>query len=103
MVWYCGTVGFCVFIGDSSTMRFSHSIFALLLVLPACSSTNRMLKAQPVGLSPFFEQPWLAQDARAQLGFQKIWTTPDPQLLAQGKAKRKLFIAPVTLRYTTIS
>ncbi len=99
MVWYCGAVEFCVFIGDSSTMRFPHLIFALLLVLPACSSTNRMLKAQPVGLSPFFEQPWLAQDAREQLGFQKIWTTPDPQLLAQGKTKRKLFIAPVTLHY----
>lgn len=80
-------------------MRFPHSIFALLLLVPACSSTNRMLKAQPVALSPFFEQPWLAQDARAQLGFQKIWTTPDPKLLAQGKAKRKLFIAPVTLHY----
>ena len=80
-------------------MRFPHSIFALLLVLPACSSTNRMLKAKPVGLSPFFEQPWLAQDASAQLGFQKVWTTPDPKVLAEGKAKRKLYIAPVTLHY----
>ncbi|WP_395739766.1 DUF3313 family protein [Prosthecobacter sp.] len=81
-------------------MRFPHSFFLLLLfVLPACSSTNRMLKAQPVQLSPFFEQPALAQDAAAQLGFQKVWTTPDPKVLAAGKAKRKLFIAPVTLRY----
>ncbi|WP_294402360.1 DUF3313 family protein [Prosthecobacter sp.] len=83
----------------SPSMRFPHSIFALLLVLPACSSTNRMLKAKPVALSPFFQQPWLAQDASAQLGFQKIWTTPDPKLLAEGKAKRKLYIAPVTLNY----
>jgi hypothetical protein len=80
-------------------MRFLHTLFALLLALPACSSTNRLLKAQPVGLSPFFEQPWLAQDASKQLGFQKIWTTPDPQVLAAGKAKRKLYIAPVTLAY----
>lgn len=80
-------------------MRYLHPIFALLLVLPACSSTNRMLKAKPVGLSPFFEQPWLAQDASEQLGFQKIWTTPDPQLLVEGKAKRKLYIAPATLHY----
>ena len=70
-----------------------------MIVLSACSSTNRLLKAKPVGLSPFFEQPWLAQDASEQLGFQKIWTTPDPQVLAAGKAKHKLHIAPVTLRY----
>lgn len=80
-------------------MRFMHFIFVLLLALPACSSTNRMLKAKPAGLSPFFEQPWLAQDAREQLGFQKVWTTPDPQVLAEGKAKRKLYIAPVTLHF----
>lgn len=81
-------------------MRFPQLFFALLLlVLPACSATNRALKARPVTLSPFFEQPWLAQDAREQLGFQKIWTTPDRQLLAAGMAKRKLYIAPVTLAY----
>lgn len=81
-------------------MRFPHPIFALLLlVLPACSSTNRLLKAKPVALSPFFEQPWLAQDASEQLGFQKVWTTPDHKVLAQGMAKRKLYIAPVTLNY----
>ena len=80
-------------------MRFLHSIFALLLALPACSSMNRMLKAKPVALSPFFEQPWLAQDASKQLGFQKVWTTPDPGVLAVGKAKRKLYIAPVSLDY----
>ncbi|WP_395750884.1 DUF3313 family protein [Prosthecobacter sp.] len=81
-------------------MRFPHSIFVVLMILlSACSSTNRMLKAHPAQLSPFFEQPALAQDAAAQLGFQKVWTTPDPKVLAAGKAKRKLFIAPVTLRY----
>lgn len=82
-------------------MRFLHSILVLLLLalLPACSSTNRMLKAHPVALSPFFEQPSLAQDASEQLGFQKTWTTPDSRVLAAGRAKRKLFIAPVTLNY----
>ncbi len=71
----------------------------MVLVLPACSSTNRLLKAQPVALSPFFEQPWLAQDGSKQLGFQKVWTTPDPRVLAEGMAKRKIYIAPVTLNY----
>jgi Protein of unknown function (DUF3313) len=58
-----------------------------------------MLKAKPLALSPFFEQPWLAQDAREQLGFQKVWTTPDRQVLVEGMKKRKLYIAPVTLAY----
>ncbi|MFN0078483.1 MAG: DUF3313 family protein [Prosthecobacter sp.] len=82
-------------------MRFPHLLSAslLLMALSACSSTNRLLKARPVGLSPFFEQPWLAQDAREQLGFQKVWTTPDRQVLVAGGAKRKLYIAPVTLAY----
>jgi hypothetical protein len=98
-VCHCGVDG-CVFIMTLSIMRFPHSIFVLLLiVLPACSSTNRLLKAKPAGLSSFFEQPWLAQDAGSQLGFQKVWTTPDPKVLAAGMAKRKLCIAPVTLNY----
>jgi len=82
-------------------MRFPHLFSALLLsmALPACSSKNRMLKAKPVALSSFFEQPWLAQDAREQLGFQKVWTTPDRKVLADGIKKRKLYIAPVTLAY----
>ena len=81
-------------------MRPWFLIFVLLLLaLPACSSMNRMLKAKPIALSPFFEQPWLAQDASKQLGFQKVWTTPDPKVLAVGKTKRKLYIAPVTLNY----
>jgi len=82
-------------------MRFPHLFSAgvLLMALSACSATNRALKARPVALSPFFEQPGLAQDARAQLGFQKIWTTPDRSVLAAGMAKRKLYLAPVTLAY----
>jgi hypothetical protein len=81
-------------------MRFPHSIFALLLLgLPACSAANRLLKAKPLGLSPFFEEPWLAQDASKQLGFQKVWITPDSQMLAAGMAKRKLYIAPLRLEY----
>lgn len=82
-------------------MRCPHFYLVLLILplLPSCSSANRMLKARPVALSPFFEQPQLAQDAREQLGFQKVWTTPDRQVLAAGMAKRKLYIAPVTLAY----
>lgn len=86
-------------------MRCSHftvllplALF-LSLILPACGSANRLLKARPVALTPFFEQPQLAQDAREQLGFQKVWTTPDRQALAASLGKKKLFIAPVTLAY----
>lgn len=72
---------------------------ALLAILSSCSFGNRMLKARPTAPSPFFEQPRLAQDASRHLPFQKVWTTPDPNILAKGKAKKKLFIAPVTLHF----
>lgn len=86
-------------------MRHPHIalqlLFALSLsvLLPSCGSANRMLKARPVALTPFFEHPQLAQDARKQLGFKKIWTTPDRAVLAESLTKRKLYIAPVTLAY----
>lgn len=70
-----------------------------LLALTSCGSTNRLLKARPAKLTPFFELPQLAQDARKQLGFQKIWTTPDRAALAASLTKKKLYIAPVTLAY----
>jgi hypothetical protein len=81
-------------------MRFPH-LFSLLLLLPlsSCSSANRLLKARPVPLSTFFEQPHLAQDARGHLPFQTVWSTPDPQVLTACQARRKLYIAPVTLAF----
>jgi len=90
----------CVFIITLSVMRFPHFLSLLLaLTLPACSSANLLLKARPAGLSPFFEQPSLAQDARGHLPFQVVWVTPDKQLLKEGMAKNKLYVAPVTLAY----
>ncbi|MBL9177439.1 MAG: DUF3313 family protein [Verrucomicrobiaceae bacterium] len=82
-------------------MRFSRFLSAALLLtcFPACRSTNRLFKAGLVEPSPFFESPWLAQDGGEQLPFQKVWTTPDRQVLAEGMRKRKLYIAPVTLAY----
>lgn len=70
-----------------------------LMILSACGSANRLLKARAVTLTPFFEHPQFAQDARKQLGFQKVWTTPNRAVLAEGLTKRKLYIAPVTLAY----
>jgi hypothetical protein len=82
-------------------MRFPHFFIAALFLttLPACSSTSRLFKAGLVQPSPFFEQPWLAQNGGEHLPFQKVWTTPDRAVLADGIAKRKLYIAPVTLAY----
>ncbi|MBE7498536.1 MAG: DUF3313 family protein [Verrucomicrobiaceae bacterium] len=71
----------------------------LLSLLTSCAPVNRLLKARPAGLSAFFEQPELALDARKHGPFQTVWTTPDAALLARGAAARKLYIAPVTLRY----
>ncbi|WP_395718009.1 DUF3313 family protein [Prosthecobacter sp.] len=82
-------------------MRFPHFFIVLLLttMFPSCGSTNRILKAGLVEPSPFFERPWLAQNGGEHLPFQKVWTTPDRQVLADGMKMRKLFIAPVTLAY----
>ncbi len=83
------------------TMRFPQLLSAILLILAlsSCSSTNRLFKAGLVSPSPFFEQPWLAQNGGEQLPFQKVWTTPGRQVLADGLKMRKLHIAPVTLAY----
>ncbi len=81
---------------------FSASTIACLLallVLPSCSSTNRLLKAKPAKLSPFFEQPELANDARKQLPFHKIWMTRDHELEAISVKKTQLYVAPVSLHY----
>lgn len=81
---------------------FSASTIACLLallVLPSCSSTNRLLKAKPAKLSPFFEQPELAHDARKQLPFHKIWMTRDRELEAISVKKTQLYVAPVSLHY----
>ncbi|MGV3664112.1 MAG: DUF3313 family protein [Prosthecobacter sp.] len=83
-------------------MRFLHPFIllaAISLVLPACGTANRLLKARPAKLTPFFEQPELARDGRRQFGFQKVWTTPDRQVEKAGLTKKKLHIAPVTLAY----
>ncbi len=74
-------------------------LLSVILLLPACSSANRLLKARAVQLSPFFEQPRLAVDASKQLPFQWIWTTPNREVLTAGVAKRKIYVAPVTLAY----
>lgn len=89
-----------VFVITFLLMRFPHfSAAILMLLLSACSSANRVLKARLVAPSPFFEQPWLAQNGGNHLPFQKVWTTPDAKVLAEGTRRRKLFIAPVTLAY----
>ncbi|MFO1486498.1 MAG: DUF3313 family protein [Verrucomicrobiaceae bacterium] len=82
-------------------MRSPHFFIAMLFLttLSACSSSNRLFKAGLVQPSPFFEQPWLARNGGEHLPFQKVWTTPDQRVLADGLQKRKLYIAPVTLAY----
>lgn len=89
-----------VFVRLFLLMRLPHLFAALLLLLvPACSSGKRLFKAGLLEPSPFFEKPWLARDGGGQLPFQKVWTTDDPAVLAEGKKRRKLYIAPVTLAY----
>lgn len=84
----------------SHSIRFSlFWALGMLITMASCSSGNRILKARPSAPSPFFEQPRLAQDASLHLPFQKVWTTSDATILAGGRAKKKLYIAPVTLHF----
>ncbi len=81
---------------------FSASTLACLLALlalPSCRSTNRLLKAKPAALSPFFEQQGQAMDVRKQLPFHKIWMTPDTRAEVGAVQKTKLYVAPVSLQY----
>lgn len=79
--------------------QFFATILLMIPMLPGCSGAGRLLKAGKVEPSPFFEQPWLAQDGGTQLPFHKVWTTLEPQVLAAGMKRRKLYIAAVTLAY----
>lgn len=83
--------------GRACSVFLNVSIWIFLL--PACSSTNRLLKAKPTELSPFFEQQAGVADARKQLPFHKIWMTTDRQLEAVAIHKTKLFVAPVNLQH----
>ncbi len=87
-----------------SEMRFSTSPILLLclilpLVLASCGSTNRLLKAKPAPLSPFFEQPEQALDSRKKLAFHKVWKTQDKEVEAIAVKKQRLYIAPVNLEH----
>ena len=73
--------------------------FCLLMLLPACSSTNRLLKAKPAQLTAFIEHPEQMLDSRKKLPFQKIWMTPDKAVEAEAVKKVELYVAPVTLQY----
>jgi hypothetical protein len=79
---------------------FSSSIIVCLLtllMLPACRSTNRLLKAKPAKLSPFFEQPEMVMDTRKTLPFQKTWIMKDKAM--EPAKKTKLYVAPVSLEH----
>jgi hypothetical protein len=76
----------------------------LLLLLPglllcSCSTTNHLLKARPVKLSPFFEQRSKALHTKGQLPFQKVWTSSDANVRQVGNAAQEIYIAPVTLAH----
>lgn len=78
---------------------FRFACLLALALLTSCGSTNRLLKAKPSPLSPFFEQPEQVMDTRKQLPFHKIWMTSDRELEALAVKKTRLYVAPVTLQY----
>jgi hypothetical protein len=71
----------------------------LLMLLPACNTTNRLLKAKPVQLTPFIAHPEEMLDSRKKLPFQKIWMTQEKGVEEASAKKTDLYVAPVTLQY----
>lgn len=80
----------------------SYVVLALALVLPAlssCRSTNHLLKAGAVDLSPFIEHPAEMIPDRERLPFHKIWWPRDPKVIAQASPRTSLFVAPIRMEY----
>jgi len=87
-------------------MRSPRGVLRVVLVVPllvlclaSCRSTNQLLKARPVALSPFVEHPQLLQDHREHVPFHRLWVTADSGARARAAQKTEIYIAPVTLRY----
>ncbi|HSI64614.1 MAG TPA: DUF3313 family protein [Candidatus Saccharimonadia bacterium] len=80
-------------------LRVSLLLPILVLCLASCRSTNQLLKAKPVGLSPFIERPQWMRDNREHVPFHLLWMTSDPPARARAGQKSEIYIAPVTLRY----
>ena len=80
-------------------LRVSLLLPILVLWLASCRSTNQLLKAKPVALSPFIEHPHWMRDHREHVPFHLLWMTGDPAAAARAGQKSEIYIAPVSLRY----
>lgn len=85
--------------GGRSPGRALLLLTLLVIVFPSCRSTNNLLKAKAVPLSPFIQQPQGMKAHRDRVPFHRLWVTGDPQIRARAARKEEIYIAPVTLKY----
>lgn len=71
----------------------------LMAVLASCESTNLLLKAKGVPLSPFIEHPTEMLVTRDRLPVHATWRTEDERALERVFGKKELYIAPVNLEH----
>ena len=67
--------------------------------LCSCQTSNRLLHAKKVPLSPFIEQPHVMTPARQRVPFHLIWRNFDRDVQWRVVKKTEIYIAPVTLRH----
>lgn len=75
------------------------AMFCIACSLCSCQTTNRLLHAKKVPLSPFIEQPHVMTPARARVPFNLTWRNFNRDAQWHVVKKTEIYIAPVTLRH----
>lgn len=65
----------------------------------SCETTNKVLKAKPVPLSPFVEHPKQMKPARDRVPFHYAYFAKDPLVRQRALGKSEIYVAPVYLNY----
>lgn len=72
---------------------------AVLIIFCSCQTSNRLLHAKKVPLSPFIEHPHVMMPARDRVPFHLIWRNFDREVQWRVVKKNEIYIAPVNLKY----
>ena len=74
-------------------------MFGIVFSLCSCQTSNRLLHAKKVPLSPFIEQAHVMMPARHRVPFHLIWRNFDRDVQWRVVKKTEIYVAPVTLRH----
>ena len=80
-------------------MLLRLALLCIVGVLCSCQTSNRLLHAGKVPLSPFIEQPHVMTPARDRVPFHFVWRNFNRDAQWRVTKKTEIYIAPVTLAY----